>query len=55
MKVTTENNVVYLLGLVTPAEGEAAAEVARTSSGVQKVVKVFEYLDKAPSPGTAAK
>jgi osmotically-inducible protein OsmY len=55
VKVTTENNVVYLMGLVTPAEGEAAAEVARTSSGVQKVVKVFEYIDKAPEAGTAAK
>jgi osmotically-inducible protein OsmY len=55
VKVTTENNVVYLMGLVTPAEGEAAAEVARTSSGVEKVVKVFEYLDTAPTPGTAAK
>lgn len=55
VKVTTENNVVYLMGIVTPAEGDAAAEVARTSSGVQKVVKVFEYVDKAPGPGTAAK
>ena len=55
VKVTTENNVVYLMGLVTSAEGEAAAEVARNSSGVEKVVKVFEYIDKAPEPGTAAK
>ena len=55
VKVTTENNAVYLMGIVTQAEGDAAAEVARTSSGVQKVVKVFEYVDKAPAPGTAAK
>ena len=55
VKVTTENNTVYLMGIVTQAEGDAAAEVARTSSGVQKVVKVFEYVHNAPAPGTAAK
>jgi osmotically-inducible protein OsmY len=32
------------MGLVTPAEGEAAVEVARTTSGVSRVVKVFEYM-----------
>jgi len=55
IKVVTENNTVYLLGLVTQAEGEAAAEIARTSKGVQRVVKVFEYIDNAPAVGTAAK
>lgn len=45
VKVVTENNVVYLLGLVTRKEADDAAEIARTTSGVQKVVKVFEYLD----------
>ena len=44
VKVVTENNVVYLLGLVTRKEGEDAAEIARTTEGVQKVVKVFEYV-----------
>lgn len=44
VKVVTEANVVYLMGLVTQAEGEAAAEVARTASGVSRVVKVFEYV-----------
>ena len=44
VKVVTEQGVVYLLGLVTPAEGDAAVEVARTTSGVSRVVKVFEYL-----------
>jgi osmotically-inducible protein OsmY len=43
VKVTTENGVVYLLGLVTEAEANAAAEVARTTGGVRKVVKVFDY------------
>ena len=45
VKVVTENNVVYLLGLVTRKEADNAAEIARTTSGVQKVVKIFEYLD----------
>lgn len=44
IKVVTEANVVFLLGLVTRTEGEAAAEVARTSKGVRKVVRVFEYI-----------
>jgi osmotically-inducible protein OsmY len=44
VKVVTEAGTVYLMGLVTPAEGDAAAEIARTTSGVQRVVKVFEYL-----------
>jgi osmotically-inducible protein OsmY len=36
--------VVYLMGLVKPAEGDAAVEIARTTAGVARVVKVFEYL-----------
>jgi osmotically-inducible protein OsmY len=43
--VTTENSVVYLMGMVKRTEADAAAEVASTTSGVQKVVRVFEYLD----------
>lgn len=44
VKVVTENSVVYLLGIVTHAEADAAAEIARNTDGVSKVVKVFEYL-----------
>ena len=43
IKVVTENNVVYLMGLVNQSEADAATEVARTASGVSRVVKVFEY------------
>ena len=43
VKVVTEASVVYLLGIVTEAEGGAAAELARTTGGVRKVVKVFDY------------
>lgn len=45
VKVVTENSVVYLMGLVTRQEANDATEVARTTSGVQKVVRLFEYLD----------
>jgi osmotically-inducible protein OsmY len=43
VKVVTEDSVVYLMGIVTEIEAAAAVEVARTTSGVRKVVKVFEY------------
>ncbi|HOY86429.1 MAG TPA: BON domain-containing protein [Methylotenera sp.] len=44
VKVVTENSVVYLLGIVTKEEGDAAAEIASNVDGVTRVVKVFEYL-----------
>lgn len=43
VKVVTENRAVYLLGLVTQQEADAAVEIARTTGDVRKVVKVFEY------------
>lgn len=46
VKVTTEAGTVYLMGLVTEKEGNAATEVARTTNGVQKVVRVFEYISE---------
>ncbi|MFH1044615.1 MAG: BON domain-containing protein [Pseudomonadota bacterium] len=45
VKVVTEGSVVYLLGLVTRKEAEAAVEITRTTGGVQKVVRVFEYIE----------
>lgn len=45
VKVVTENGTVYLMGLLTRAEGDATAEKARTIGGVQRVVKLFEYID----------
>ena len=45
VKVVTENGAVFLMGLVYRKEAEAAAEIASTTGGVQRVVKVFEYLD----------
>jgi len=45
IKIVTENGIVFLLGLVTRKEGQSAANVATSHSGVQKVVKLFEYTD----------
>jgi osmotically-inducible protein OsmY len=47
VKVVTENKVVYLMGIVNHTEANDAAEIASTTSGVEKVVKVFEYTDDA--------
>ncbi|MCX4028301.1 BON domain-containing protein [Endozoicomonas sp. SM1973] len=46
VKVVTENGVVFLMGLVTQQEANEAVNVVRTSYGVQKIVKVFEYIDQ---------
>ena len=43
IKVVTERSVVYLMGILTREQGELAAQVAATTSGVARVVKVFEY------------
>ena len=45
IKVVTEAGVVYLMGLVSKSEADAAIDIARTTSGVTKVVTLFEYLD----------
>jgi len=43
VKVVTEAAVVYLLGVVTQKEADDAVEIERTTDGVRKVVKIFEY------------
>ena len=48
VKVVTEAGVVYLMGLVSRKEGDDATEVARSTGGVRKVVRVFEYISAAP-------
>lgn len=44
IKVVTERGIVYLMGRVTQREGDLAGEIARNVGGVQKVVKVFDYI-----------
>jgi len=59
-KVVTERGIVYLMGRVTQREADRATEVARATSGVQKVVRVFELITEdelralAPPPASAA-
>jgi osmotically-inducible protein OsmY len=43
-KVVTERGTVYLMGRVTQREGQIAADIAKGVSGVQRVVKIFEYI-----------
>ncbi|MBP9907424.1 MAG: BON domain-containing protein [Rhodoferax sp.] len=58
-KVTTERGTTYLMGRVTQREADRATEVARTTGGVQKVVKVFEIISEdelrnlQPKPASA--
>ena len=62
VKVVTEAGTVFLLGLVTRKEADDAAEIARTTADVKKVVRVFEYvqireaqqLDSRPPEDTKA-
>lgn len=44
INVTTAHRTVYLMGLVRAEEAEAAVAIARDVNGVEKVVKVFEYV-----------
>jgi len=43
--VITENGIVYLLGVVSRQEANAASNVVQSTSGVQKVIKLFQYTD----------
>ncbi len=45
VKVVSDDGTVYLFGIVTRKEADAATEVARTTSGVKRVVRMFEYRD----------
>jgi osmotically-inducible protein OsmY len=60
VKVVTESGIVYLMGIVTEQEANDAVEIARTTGGVRKVVKIFEYckpsdeMCRPPAPAPAA-
>jgi osmotically-inducible protein OsmY len=45
-KVVTERGVTYLMGRVTQREADRATDITRTTSGVQKVVRVFEIISE---------
>ena len=46
VKVVTEGGTVYLMGMVTQAEADAATGIARETSGVLGVVRLFEYISE---------
>ncbi|PZQ66359.1 MAG: transporter [Variovorax paradoxus] len=45
-KVVTEGGVVYLMGLATRRELDRATDIARSVSGVQKVVRAVEIISE---------
>lgn len=45
VKVITENGEAFLMGNLSSAQADAAAEVARNVNGVTKVVKVITYTE----------
>lgn len=47
VKVVTRRGVVYLMGLVTETEGQAAADSVSRVNGVRQVVTLFRYIESA--------
>jgi osmotically-inducible protein OsmY len=45
IKVVTEHGIVYLMGMVSRSEADRAVGIVSKSAGVQRVVKIFEYLN----------
>ncbi len=45
VKVVTEAGVVYLMGILRKQEADDATAIARTTSDVRRVVRIFEYID----------
>ena len=44
IKVVTERGIVYLMGIVTRQESEIATDIVRRVGGVQRVIRLFEYI-----------
>jgi osmotically-inducible protein OsmY len=45
-KVTTERGTVYLMGRVTKRESARATEVVTATSGVQRLVRILEFISE---------
>jgi osmotically-inducible protein OsmY len=43
IKVVTENQIVYLMGVVSRKEAKIATDVTRGVTGIKQIVKLFEY------------
>ena len=58
-KVVTERGTTYLMGRVTQREADRATDIARGTSGVQKVIRVLEIISEdelanmLPAPAAA--
>ncbi|MCE2424913.1 MAG: BON domain-containing protein [Pseudomonadales bacterium] len=48
IKVVVEDGVVYLVGIVSREQADATVVVTKNVFGVQKIVKVFDYLGEEP-------
>lgn len=48
VKVVTSKGTVYLMGLLTRQEADAVTDTIRYISGVEKVVRLFEYIQPQP-------
>lgn len=51
VKVVTEDGNVYLMGLVSQQQANQVTEIARTTSGVKRVIKLFEYITNEDKKG----
>lgn len=50
IKVVTYNGTAYVMGLLTPEQQTVATETVRNTSGVQKVVTLYETYHKQVTP-----
>ena len=48
IKVVAEDGVVFLVGIVSREQADATVAVTKNVFGVQKIVKVFDYLGETP-------
>ncbi len=53
VRVLTDDGVVYLMGLVTPEEADAAADIAARTPEVKSVARVFETYPLPPAAGAS--
>ena len=51
VNVTTSDHVVYLMGVVDHEEADAVTDIVRNVSGVDKVVKLFDYREADADQG----
>jgi osmotically-inducible protein OsmY len=52
IKVVTYNGVTYVMGILTPAEQQTATAAISTTSGVQKVITLYQTFENTPNSTT---